>query len=421
MNQRTKHTWTRRARTAAGSALLVISLGACQTALGQFGFDNTNSNSNDKETTLGASNVGSVVATFDLDLSAYGSYDALGEPIFASNGNLIVLADSEVISVTPAGAIAWHVTIADPNPRIGGPHLVSAYGNDATVDVAVDAKVQGPAPGFTGGSIVKLDNATGAVTGTQATLRPAAPLGYAGNAMVVTGQVVDHPTYGPGRTVTIDVDGSGRRIIRNVEGTVHKPAVAGNQVVVAVGDTVYRWSTPCASGAVCDETTAATTNVPVATRPVLVGTTVYTTGAEGRTFYAIGHDGTVLWTANPGNFPATVAASTAAGKAFVGNVNGQLLGFPLDGCGAATCSFQYVNGLGSSVSAAPTLANGLAYVMAGETLKVVRTDCTLVEDCTAKKSIALGGSIGGSSRQILVKDGHFYVLTNDGHLRAWGL
>ena len=54
-------------------------------------------------------------------------------------------------------------------------------------------------------------------------------------------------------------------------------------------------------------------------------------------------------------------------------------------------------------------------------LRVARTDCTLVENCSPKKSITLNGSILGSSQQVLVKDGRFYVLTNDGHLRAWGL
>jgi hypothetical protein len=407
---------------ALGAALaLAMVLSACQIPLGQVGFDNTNTSSNANETTLNASNVSTIVAKFDLNLSAYGVGGDLGEPVLAGNGNVIVIANNDVISVTPAGAIAWRKTIADPKPSINAPHLLSAYGGESTVDVVVDAKAQGAAPGYVGGSIVKLDNATGAVTATEATFRPAAPIGYANDGLVVTGLVVNHASYGAGRTVTIDVAGSGRRIIRNAEGDVQKPAVAGDQLVVAVGDTIYRWSAPCATGTVCNESTAAKTNVPIATRPVLVGTTVYVTGAEGRTFYAIGPNGAVLWTANPGNFPGTVSTSSAAGMAFVGNVNGQLFGFPLDGCGAATCAYRYVNVLGGGARSAPTLANGLAYLMADQTLKVIRTDCKLTEDCPAKKSISLSGSIGGSSRQILVKDGRIHVLTNDGHLRSWGL
>jgi len=80
-----------------------------------------------------------------------------------------------------------------------------------------------------------------------------------------------------------------------------------------------------------------------------------------------------------------------------------------------------VNSFVDQIWTAPTLANGLAYVITNGALRVARTDCTLVENCSPKKSITLNGPIGGSSRQVLVKDGRFYVLTNDGHLRAWGL
>lgn len=392
------------------------------TMLGQLGLDSANTGSNDAETTLDASNVGSVVAKFDLDLSAYGTGADLGEPVFASNGNLIVTAGNEVISVTPAGAVAWHVTLTDPHPEIATPHIISVYGDDGTVDVLVDTKVQGAAPGYAGGSIVKLDNATGNVAASQSTFRPAAPLGYASNhGLVVTGEVIDHATYGSGRTVTIDVTGSGRRIIRNAVGAVRKPAVEGDQVVVAAGGTVYRWSAPCAPGTVCDETTAATTAVVDATRPLLIGTTAYVTSLTGGTLYAIGPDGTVLWTGSVGNAPADAAASVAAGNVYVGNTTGIFYGFPLGGCGAATCSRTYINSFIDSIATASTLANGLAYLMAQGRLVVARTDCTLVENCSPKKSITLNGPILGSSQQVLVKDGRIYVLTNDGHLRAWGL
>lgn len=392
------------------------------TMLGQLGLDSTNTGSNDSETTLDASNVGSVVAKFDLDLSAYGTGADLGEPVFASNGNVIVTAGNEVISVTPAGAVAWHVPLTDPHPEIATPHIISVYGDDGTVDVLVDNKVQGAAPSYAGGSIVKLDDATGNVAASQTTFRPAAPLGFASNnGLVVTGEVIDHATYGSGRTVTIDVAGSGRRIIRNAAGTVHKPAVQDDRIVVAVGDTVYQWSTPCAVGTVCDESTAATTAVVAATRPVLVGTTAYVTSWTGGTLYAIGSDGTVAWTGGVGNAPADASASVAAGKVYVGNTTGIFYGFPLGGCGAATCSAAYLNSFIDSIATAPTLANGLAYLMAGQSLKVARTDCTLVENCSPKKQITLNGPVLGSSRQILVKDGSIYVLTNDGHLRAWGL
>lgn len=188
-----------------------------------------------------------------------------------------------------------------------------------------------------------------------------------------------------------------------------------------MGGTVYQWSTPCALGTVCDETTAAATAVVDATRPVLVGTTVYVTNSTGGTLYAIGPDGTVAWTGRVGNAPADAAASVAAGKVYVGNTTGIFYGFPLGGCGAATCSLTYLNSFIDSIATASTLANGLAYLMAGQTLTVARTDCTLIENCSPKRQITLNGPILGSSRQILVKDGSIYVLTNDGHLRAWGL
>lgn len=402
-------------------ALATAALAACQqTPLGQTGFDNANTTSNPDETTLDSSNVGSVVPKFDTDLSSYGSVAAAGEPVFAANGNIIVTTDSTVVSVKPDGSVAWHVSIPDDHPEIAAPHILSVYGDASTVDVSVDSKVQGPAPDYTGGRIVKLDNASGAQASSQNTFRPAAPVGYTNNGLILTGQVVDHAVYGSGRTVTIDVSGSGRRIIRNAVGAVSKPAVVGNQVAISVGDTVYQWSTPCAAGTVCDESAATQTAVPYATRPLIVNSTVYVSGIG--TLYAIGSDGTTLWTGSfSGNPPASAAASVAAGRVFVGGSVGILFGFPLDGCGASTCSYTTVISLVDQISIQPSLANGLAYQMAGQTLHVVRTDCTLVENCSPRKSITLNGPILGSTHQILVENGHFYVLTNDGHLRAYGL
>lgn len=395
-------------------------LAACQTPLGQLGLDNANTSSNPKETTLNASNVGGVVAQFNTDLTAYGTVTNLGDPVLSSNGNIIVTTDDEVVAVKPDGTVQWHVAIPDPHPEIDAPHIVSVYGNVETVDVSVDFKVQGAAPDYVGGSIVKLSNASGAQMASQDTLRPAAPIGYANNGLVVTGEVIDHADFGAGRTITIDTPGSGRRIIRNAVGAVQKPAVVGTQVVVAVGSSVYQWTVACPVATVCDESTAAVTAVPDASRPVLVGTTVYTTSSD-RKLYAIGPDGAVLWTGNAGNQPAGASASVASGRVFVGNTTGIVYGFDLAGCGASTCSYSYVNSVVDQIATAPTLANGLAYVMTSGTLHVVRTDCTLVENCAPKKSITLNGPILGSSQQVLVHKGHFLVLTNDGHLRAWGL
>ena len=405
----------------AVAAAASIVLAACQTPLGQVGFDNGNTSANSAETTLDATNVGSVVAKFDTDLTPYGTVTDLGDPVFASNGNIIVTTDDEVVSVQPDGTVAWHAAIPDAHPEIGAPHIISVYGDDTTVDVHVDLKVQGAAPNYVGGYVVKLSNGSGLATASENTFRPAAPLGYAGNGLVVTGEVVDHADYGPGRTIAVDVAGSGRRIVRNAVGPVEKPAVNGNQVAVAIGDTLYQWSTPCAAGTVCNETTAATTAVAAANRPVLVGTTVYITSRTDRKLYAVGPDGSVLWTGNAGNVPADASASVAAGKVFVGNTTGIFYGFPLAGCGAATCAYTYVNSFVDQIWTAPTLANGLAYVMVNGRLVVARTDCTLVENCSPKKSITLNGPVLGSSQQVLVKDGRFYVLTNDGHLRGWGL
>ena len=404
-----------------GAVAVTIGLTACQTPLGQVGLDNANTSSNPAEATLDATNVGTVVSKFDTDLTGYGTVTNLGEPVFAANGNIIVTTDDQVVSVRPDGTVAWNVTIPDPHPEIDAPHIISAYGNYTTVDVLVDTKVQGAPPSYAGGSIQRLDNETGVPTTSLATFRPAAPLGYAYNGLVITGEVTDHADFGPGRTVTVDVAGSGRRIIRNAVGAVQKPAVIGDQVAVAIGDSLYQWSTPCATGTVCNETTAAVTAVPSATRPVLVGTTVYVTTTTDRKLYAIGPDGTVLWTGNAGNVPADASASVASGKVFVGNTTGIFYGFPLAGCGAPTCAYTYVNSFVDQIWTAPTLANGLAYVVVNGGLRVARTDCTLVENCSPKKSITLNGPILGSSQQVLVKDGRFYVLTNDGHLRAWGL
>ena len=399
---------------------LTTMLAACQTPLGQIGLDNANTSSNPTETTLNAANVGGVVAKFDTDLTGYGTVTKLGDPVFSSDGNIIVTTDDEVVAVKPDGTVAWHVAIPDPHPEISAPHIISVYGDLNTVDVSVDSKVQGAAPNYFGGSIVKLANATGAQTASQNTFRPAAPIGYATNGLVVTGEVIDHADYGAGRTITIDTPGNGRRIIRNAVGAVQKPAVIGNQVAVAVGSSVYQWTSPCPVATVCNESTAAVTAVPDATRPVLVGTTVYTTSSD-RKLYAIGPTGAVLWTGNAGNIPAAASASVASGRVFVGNTTGIFYGYDLAGCGATTCSYSYVNSFVDQIWTAPTLANGLAYVMVNGALRVARTDCTLVENCSPKKSITLNGPILGSSQQVLVKDGRFYVLTNDGHLRAWGL
>ena len=146
--------------------------------------------------------------------------------------------DDEVVAVKPDGTVAWHTAIPDPHPEIEGPHILSVYGDTSTVDVSVDSKVPGAAPDFVGGSIVKLSNATGGPTSTRNTFRPAAPLGYAPNGLVVTGEVIDDPEYGDGRTITIDTPGNGRRIIRNAVGTVQKPAMSGDQLVVAVGSSI---------------------------------------------------------------------------------------------------------------------------------------------------------------------------------------
>lgn len=406
---------------ALGAAALAVGLTACQTPLGQAGLDNANTSSNPAETSLDATNVGTVVSKFDTNLTGYGTVTNLGEPVVAANGNVIVTTDSQVVSVRPDGTVAWNTTIPDAHPEIGAPHIISVYGDISTVDVLVDTKAQGAAPTYAGGSVVKLDNETGAPTTTQATFRPAAPLGYVTNGLVITGEVTDHADYGLGRTITVDVPGSGRRIVRNAVGEVQKPAVIGDQVAVAIGDSVYQWSTPCATGTVCNETAAAVTAVPSATRPVVVGTTVYVTSVTDRKLYAIGPDGAVLWTGNVGNIPADASASVASGKVFVGNTTGIFYGFPLAGCGASTCTYTYINSFVDQIGTAATLANGLAYVVVNGGLKVARTDCTLVENCSPKKSITLNGPILGSSRQVLVKDGRFYVLTNDGHLRAWGL
>lgn len=412
----------RRLLVAAPVALAVTTLlAACQTPMGQAGFDNANTSSNPAETTLSAANVGGVVATFDTDLTGYGTVTDLGDPVFSSDGKIIVTTDDEVVAVKPDGTVAWHVPIPDPHPEISAPHIISVYGDLTTVDVSVDFKVQGAAPDDVGGSIVKLANATGAQTASQDTFRPAAPLGYATSGLVVTGEVVDHADYGAGRTITIDTPGNGRRIIRNAVGPVQKPAVVGNQVAVAVGSSIYQWTSSCPVATVCNESTAAVTAVPDATRPVLVGTTVYTTSSSARTLYAIAPDGAVLWTGNAGNVPVAAAASVASGRVFVGNTTGIMYGFDLAGCGASTCGYTYVNAFVDQIWTAATLANGLAYVMVNGGLRVARTDCTPVENCSPKKSITLNGPMLGSSQPVLVKDGRFYVLTNDGHLRAWGL
>lgn len=165
---------------------------ACQTPLGQAGLDNANTSSNPAETVLDAANVGTVVSKFDTSLTGYGTVTNLGEPVFASNGNIIVTTDDQVVSVKPDGTVAWNVTIPDAHPEIDGPHIISAYGDDTTVDVLVDTKVQGAAPSYAGGHIEKLSNESGLLTASQDTFRPAAPLGYAGNDLVITGEVADH-------------------------------------------------------------------------------------------------------------------------------------------------------------------------------------------------------------------------------------
>ena len=115
----------------------------------------------------------------------------------------------------PDGTVAWHVAIPDPHPEIDAPHIISVYGDLNTVDVSVDSKVQDAAPNYFGGAIVKLSNVSGAETASQDTFRPAAPIGYANNGLVVTGEVIDDADYGAGRTITIDTPGNGRRVIRN--------------------------------------------------------------------------------------------------------------------------------------------------------------------------------------------------------------
>ncbi len=106
-----------------------------QKPLGQHGLDNANTSSNPAETTLSAANVGGVVAKFDTDLTGYGTVTNLGDPVFSSNGNIIVTTDDEVVAVKPDGTVAWHTAIPDPHPEISGPHIVSVYGDLATVDV----------------------------------------------------------------------------------------------------------------------------------------------------------------------------------------------------------------------------------------------------------------------------------------------
>ena len=123
---------------AVGAAALVVGLTACQTPLGQAGFDNANTSSNPSEATLDATNVGTVVSTFDTNLTGYGTVTDLGEPVFASNGNIIVTTDDQVVAVKPDGTVAWNTTIPDAHPEIDAPHIVSVYGDDSTVDVLVD-------------------------------------------------------------------------------------------------------------------------------------------------------------------------------------------------------------------------------------------------------------------------------------------
>lgn len=157
------------------AAAVTIVAAACQTPLGQVGFDNANTSANPNETTLGAANVGSVVAKFDTDLTAYGTVTDLGEPVFGSDGNIIVTTDDEVVAVRPDGTVAWHTVIPDAHPEIDAPHIISVYGDDTTVDVQVDTKVQGAAPSYAGGYVVKLSNGTGVPTASENTFRPATP------------------------------------------------------------------------------------------------------------------------------------------------------------------------------------------------------------------------------------------------------
>ena len=99
----------------------------------------------------------------------------------AGNHNVVVTTDHEVMSVTTAGDLAWHTPITDPHPEFASSHQLDLW---RYLDRRRIGRRQGPraAPDDVGGSILKLDNATGAVVSSADTYEPAAPIGYSGTA-----------------------------------------------------------------------------------------------------------------------------------------------------------------------------------------------------------------------------------------------
>lgn len=396
---------------AAVSALLA----ACQSPLGQFGFDARNSGENAAEIAITPATVTGLTADWSLDLTAYDTTAAPGELVSDGHGNVIVTSDHQVLSITPDGSVAWHTPIPDAHPEIPGAHISAVYGNGpaSTIDVSVDLKVQGPAPSRFGGKVVHLDAATGAPTGSEDSYRPAAPIGYGGNRLLHTGWITD----GFGTSITtIEGHASGSRAILGSAGSAHKPAVSGNHVALVVGDRLYQWTAPCPQYEICEPTAA--TSVPGATRPAISGSTVYVASAGDQKLYAVATDGSILW--EGATFPGPTAVSVAenVGRVFVSGVAGATVGFALAGCAAAACPHVFALTLSGAISAPSTHVPGLGFVATADRLYAFRSGCSLVEDCSPVWSANLPG---GSARQVLVVDGRVYALSTTGRLHSSGL
>jgi outer membrane protein assembly factor BamB len=104
------------------------------------------------------------------------------------------------------------------------------------------------------------------------------------------------------------------------------------------------------------------------------------------------------------------------GRVFVGNSNGNVFAFNANGCGSATCSPLWTSDYFNSVSASPSVANGVVYIHANDGL----LHALKVSDGTQLwKAAVPAGPVFNSSTALADNKGVVYVGGSDNKLYAF--
>jgi outer membrane protein assembly factor BamB len=381
-----------------GIAGLAVLLSACWPVPGA-GPDRRSSNPHER--TLTPATVGRLTEAFRVSLP-----DGTGAPVVTPAG-LFVRTGASIAAFEPgSGAPRWSVEAAgSAGPYASDPYVIDGDRVMASTRleaeiVWADAITLDTGTGELLGSVSVLSDLTSLRGEEMATITP--PTGQTGRPPVLTVRRIDGAQYWGGAAPEID-GGTGS-------------LGADRQLYVGTTDRVQRYdaTTPCPSDSpgssvpICSSLW--TRPVGGTVTPVVIGDddTVFAGSVDGSLYALRADTGGIRWTASLGS-PVTRAPALADGVLHVATADGRLSAISAEGCDTFRCPVVWTTVFGSEVTVQPVVAGGVVYVGSADgSLKAFDAAGCGADTCRALWTVNVGAPVQGG---LAVHNGRLYVGT----------